>query len=301
MLVFFGECRSGGAAPPRPAQGFASPLRALARVAVGSARLRRRGVCPARSGWAFSLGVSRGFFLVVPRCFVRGSFRPRGFRALGRWRAWRVVPPVVPLSVGFRGGGAVFFRRRCWLLRVFLGSPLAAGLFRVCGAAGAGWLCRFGAGRAAACFGRPRPGLAPAGFRVRGSLRGCGVVSPLLVFVAGLPPGCVAWSPWPRCSGVVVVACPSCCAALAARRRAGSFGLAAAGPVAASRRRWLVAARWVVRPPSALSVRLGAGPAVLAVPSSLSGVPLPVPPRGGSSRSPSRSVSAVSFRQGQLF
>ena len=63
----------------------------------------------------------------------------------------------------------------------------------------------------------------------------------LAVFAAGLPPGCVAWSPWPRRPGVLLVACPSRLAAEHCRHRAGLFGLAAAGPVAVSRRRWLVA------------------------------------------------------------
>ena len=122
----------------------------------------------------------------------------------------------------------------------------------------------------------------------------------LAVFAAGLAPGCVLWSPWPRRPGVLLMACPSRLAAGYCRRRAGLFGLAAAGPVAVSRRRWLVAVRWVARPPSALAVRLGAGPvARSSLP--LPGVPLPVPPRGGFSHSPTRSAPAVSLRQGWLF
>jgi hypothetical protein len=132
-------------------------------------------------------------------------------------------------------------------------------------------------------------------------LRGGGVVSPLLVFVAGLPPGGVAWSPWPPRPGVLLVACPSRLAAEHCRRRAGLFGLAVAGPLAVSRRRWLVAVRCAPRSPSALAVRFGAGSAALASASALPGVPLPIPPRGGFSRSLSRSVPAVSLRQGRLF
>lgn len=89
-------------------------------------------------------------------------------------------------------------------------------------------------------------------------------MSPLLVFVAGLAPGCAPWSPWPACPGVLLVACPSRLAAEHCRRRAGLFGLAVAGPVAVARRRWLVAVRWVARPPSALAARLGAGPVARA-------------------------------------
>ncbi|MCB1764492.1 MAG: hypothetical protein KDJ22_00315, partial [Candidatus Competibacteraceae bacterium] len=51
-------------------------------------------------------------------------------------------------------------------------------------------------------------GAGRAGFPAARLARG-GVVSPLVVFVAGLPPGCAAWSPWPRRPGVVLVACPS--------------------------------------------------------------------------------------------
>lgn len=113
-------------------------------------------------------------------------------------------------------------------------------------------------------------------------------MSPLLVFVAGLAPGCAPWSPWPACPGVLLVACPSRLAAEHCRRRAVAFGLAVAGPVAVASRRWLVA------------VRLGASPVARAsLP--LPGVPLPVSPRGGSSRSPLRSAPTGSLRQGQLF
>jgi len=125
-------------------------------------------------------------------------------------------------------------------------------------------------------------------------------VAPLLGFAAGLAPGCAPWSPWPRRPGVLLVACPSRLAAEHCRRRAVWFGLLVAGPVAVSRHRWLLAVRWVARPPSALAVRLGAGsPACSPLP--LSGVPLPVLPRGGSSHSPLRSAPAVSLRQSQLF
>jgi hypothetical protein len=99
---------------------------------------------------------------------------------------------------------------------------------------------------------------------------------------------------------VLLVACPSRLAAEHCRRRAAAFGLAVAGPVAMARRRWLVAVRRVARPPSVLAVRLGAGPvARSSLP--LPGVPLPVPPRGGFSRSSLRSTSAVSLCQGWLF
>lgn len=125
-------------------------------------------------------------------------------------------------------------------------------------------------------------------------------MSPLLVFVAGLAPGCAPWSPWPACPGVLLVACPSRLAAEHCRRRAAVFGLVVAGPVAVARRRWLVAVRWVARPPSALAVRLGAG-SVARSSLQLPGVPLPVSPRGASSRSPLRSAPIVSLRQGQLF
>ena len=82
----------------------------------------------------------------------------------------------------------------------------------------------------------------------------------LAVFAAGLAPGCAPWSPWPPRPGALLVARPSRLAAEHCRRRAGLFGLAVAGPVAVARRRWLVAVRWVARPPSALAARLGAGP-----------------------------------------
>jgi hypothetical protein len=125
----------------------------------------------------------------------------------------------------------------------------------------------------------------------------------LAVFVAGLPPDCVPWSPWPPHPGVLLVACPSRLAAEHCRRRAAAFGLAVAGPLPVSRSRWLVAVAAPGSPaPDPLSVRLGAGP--FARPQlPLPGVPLPVPPRGGGR---SRSVAParpgrVSFAQGRLF
>lgn len=70
-------------------------------------------------------------------------------------------------------------------------------------------------------------------------------MSPLALpfFAAGLAPGCVAWSPWPRRPGVLLVACPSRLAAEHGRRRAQWFGLAVAGPLPVSASRWLVAVR----------------------------------------------------------
>lgn len=103
-------------------------------------------------------------------------------------------------------------------------------------------------------------------------------------------------------SRALAVRCPSAAVAARVCRRARAFGLP---PVRAGRRGLLVllpAAR--PRGPSALAVRLS-GPLALALaaPPALPGVPLPVPPRGGRSRSPAsaRPGRAVSFAQGQLF
>ena len=133
-----------------------------------------------------------------------------------------------------------------------------------------------------------------------------GVVSPLSlpIFAAGLVPGGVAWSPWPHRPGVLLVTCRSRLAAEHCCRRARLFRLAVAGPLRVSSSCWLVAVRWVAHPPSTLSVRLGVGSAALSAQQSLPGVSPPVPLRGGSSHSPSsfsRSVPAVSLRQGRLF
>jgi hypothetical protein len=85
-----------------------------------------------------------------------------------------------------------------------------------------------------------------------------------VAFVAGLPPGCAAWSPWPRRPGVVLVACLSRALARLARRRASAFGLAVAGPLAVASRRWLVAVRFVpgpLLPPGWRLFRWSASPA----------------------------------------
>lgn len=93
---------------------------------------------------------------------------------------------------------------------------------------------------------------------------------------------CAPWWPPaprpPRRPGILLVACPSWLAAEHCRRRAALFGLVAAGPVAVACR-CRVAVRWIARPPSALAVRLGARPFGCPAPA-LSGIPLPVPPRG---------------------
>ena len=63
---------------------------------------------------------------------------------------------------------------------------------------------------------------------------------------------------------------------------------------------WLVAVALPLAPrPCPVSRRLGAF--ALGGASALPGLPLPVPPRGGSSRSSSRPGPAFSFRQGHLF
>jgi hypothetical protein len=124
----------------------------------------------------------------------------------------------------------------------------------------------------------------------------------LSAFAAGLAPGCAPWSPWPRRPGVLLVACPSRLAAEHCRRRAAWFGVAAAGPLPVSHSRWLVAvAASGSVAPDPFSGRFGAGPALLAAPLPLPGVPLPVPPLGGFSRSPSPFPPSVSLRQVRLF
>jgi hypothetical protein len=100
-------------------------------------------------------------------------------------------------------------------------------------------------------------------------------------------------------AGVLFVACPSRVAAGAASRRARWFGLRvlACGPRGPG---WLVAvALPLVARPCPVSRRLGAF-APGGAPA-LPGLPLPVPPRGGFSRSPLRSAPAVSLRQGRIF
>jgi len=104
-------------------------------------------------------------------------------------------------------------------------------------------------------------------------------VSPLVVFVAGLPPGCAAWSPWPRRPGVVLVACPSRALAGLAMRRAGAFGLAVAGPLAVASRRWLVAVRFAPRPWPPPGWRLARWSAAPAFPSPPWCAPFGVPLR----------------------
>ena len=258
--------------------------------------------------WCF-LGVSCGRFLVRSFRFRRAAFRAVWLGSLGGLRPGRFLPPLGARPVWRRGGGSVLVgagRRR---VRPLVVAPLAARLpwlRRPPGSRRRGrcaLVVRVGSGRAAARSRSPGWCVAPPGRRVRRPLRGCRVVSPLVVFVAGLPPGVAPWSPWPPRPGVLLVACPSRCVALAACRRAAALGLAVAGPLTVSRRRWLVAVRWVPRPPSALAVRFGADPPALSAPPSLPGVPLPFPPCGGGR---SRSVAPprpgrVSFAQGRLF
>lgn len=110
----------------------------------------------------------------------------------------------------------------------------------------------------------------------------------LSVFAAGLPAACRA-RPAPGLAGVLFVAAASRCAALAACRRAAWFDLrvlacAPRGPG------WLaVVALPLVPRPGPVSRRLGAF-APGGAPA-LPGLPLPVPPRGGSRR-PARAAGA---------
>lgn len=142
----------------------------------------------------------------------------------------------------------------------------------------------------------------------RRAARGCAPWWPPVPLRTSLPPLPVLVARWPGCrwrwlshggARCLAVRCPSRAVAALVCRRARGFGLP---PLAAGRRGLLVLLP-VARPrgPSALSVRL-AGPLVRAAPPSLPGVPLPVPPGGGRSCSPSRRpVPAVSFRQVRLF
>lgn len=283
------------AGPPRFLRGAPGGLRGarvLVRVGAGLPVL---AALPLRSGRPG--GRSR-------RC--RRAVRPgrlggRSFPARGR------SPAAFPLEV-FRGSfgfpSLPLLSRRCW--RRSFRPPRSRS--RAGGCPPRGDRRRLAPpGVAARSAGAVRPALAVppgAGFRPvpLGRAAALFVVSPLLVFAAGLPPGGVPWSPWPARPGVLLVACPSRPVAEHCRRRAAAFGLAVAGPLPVSRSRWLVAVAAPGSPaPDPLSVRLGAGPAVLAAPRSLAGVPLPVPPRGGFSRSPLRSTPAVSLRQGRLF
>ena len=246
-------------------------------------------------GWFFSsrlsgafrvCGVSRGCSLALRRFRARGcgcaAFGPLSGGPVGRFCPGVVVPPFPAVAVGVCRGCPVPFVCGGGPLRWVVGSPLAAPPRLLRGAPGPRWFRGVGSGlplRSALPLWLARPG--GGSRRRRRAARPGGVVSPLLVFVAGLAPGCAPWSPWPPRPGMLLVACPSRLAAEHCRRRAAAFGLAAAGPLAVSRR-WLVAVRWVVRPPSALAIRLGAGPVARSLP--LCGVPLPVPRRGGASR-----------------
>ena len=268
-------------------------------------RSRRRGAGGSWVRWCF-LGVSCGRFLVCPFRFRRAAFRAVCVRALGGFRPRRFVPPVRCGVVRFGGRGPFFLARRRRPVRAVVGRAPARGLSGLSGSPGSRRCGRcavlggFRPGGAAARSRSPGWRFARPGRRVRRPVRGGRVVVAglLSVFAAGLPAACRA-RPAPGLAGVLFVACPSRVAAGAASRRARWFGLR----VLACRARgpgWLVAVALPLAPrPCPVSRRLGtfAPGGAPALP----GLPLPVPPRGGFSRSLSRSVPVVSFHQGRLF
>lgn len=293
-----------GAGPGGRGVGWSLPV-PLAGSRPAFRRSRRRWAGGSWVLWCF-LGVSCGRLLFRSFRVVRAAFRSFRVRALGRFRPGRFVPPLGARPLWRRRGRAVRFGPCCGCVRAVVVPPPAPRVSRLRGASRAARggrpavVGRFRPGRAAARAGSPGWRFAPPGRRVRRSLR-CGrlVVAGLLaVFAAGLPAACFA-RPAPGLPGVVWVACPSRLAAGGASRRARWLGLRvlACGPRGAG---WLVAVALPLAPrPCPLSRRLaefapGGAPA-------LPGLPLPVPPRGGFSRSPSRSIPAVSFHQGRLF
>ena len=227
-----------------------------------------------------------------------------------RWFPWRCVRPAVgsrrgvsPLSVsrsaarGARCPGSWRSRgfprsppRRASRCRGVGGFPPAPAFAR-CARWPVGLRCRFPFARAC-----------------RRAGRACAPWWPLVPLSASLPPLPVRVAHWPGCrwrwlsrggSRCLAVRCPSRAVAALLCRRARAFGLP---PLVAGRRGLLVLLP-VARPrgPSALSLRL-AGPLAFTAPPSLSGVPLPVSPRGGRSRSPAPArPRRVSFAQGRLF
>ena len=310
--------RLGLASPPRPVPWRGAPsgpgaggaglgsLPSLSPAPGGRfRRSRRRGAGGSWVRWCF-LGVSCGRFLVRSFRFRRAAFRAVLSGALGGLRPGRFLPPLVARLVRLGGGGSLRVARGRGRVRPVVVSPLAARLpwlrrspgSRRCGRCAV--VGGFRPGRSAAGPGSPGWRVARPGGRVRRPLRGCRVVVAglLSVFAAGLPAACRA-RPAPGLAGVLFVACPSRVAAGAASRRARWFGLRvlACGPRGSG---WLVAvALPLVARPCPVSRRLGAF-APGGAPA-LPGLPLPVPPRGGFFRSPSRSVPAVSSHQGRLF
>ena len=295
----------------------------LSRVPSPSARVRFAASrpCPGRRGRAVAGRRGRGGGVLLPPLVgVRWSPRFSGLACGGvswllclawsvlfRWFPWRCVRP----AVGSRPGAVP-----PWVCRS------AVRVARCPGSSRSRGFPRSPPLRASRCRGGggfpPAPVFArcarsPVGLRCRCRFaracrragRGCAPwwppvplrLPPLPALVARVP-GCR--SRWLSRGGAccLAVRCSSSALAALVCRRARAFGLP---PVRAGRSGRLVllpAAR--PRGPSALAARL-AGPLVLAAPPSLPGVPLPVPPRGGSPRSPSRSSPAFSFRQGRLF
>jgi hypothetical protein len=271
-------------------------------------RFRRSRRRRAGGSWfaGFFLEVLRGRFLVRSFRFRRVAFRAVWFGSLGGFRPGRFVPPLGACPVRRRGGGSFRLVGWRWRVRPFVGAALAARLSRGCGSPGSrrGWraalLGGLGSGFAAALAGSARWRVSPPCRGLCGAVRRWRVVVPglLAVFAAGLPAACRV-RPAPGLAGVLFVACPWRSAALAVARRARWFGLRvlACGPRGPG---WLVAvALPLVARPCPVSRRLGAF-APGGAPA-LPGLPLPVPPRGGFSRSPLRSAPAVSLRQGHLF
>ena len=278
----------------------------------------RGGVVPAAGGrvWcsaglsAGCVGVCRGFVLVgwfscagrVAR--FAGGFAGRAVVALARWlrAGCGCLPLACPAvcALVFRRCGRRRFRLCC------------GGAGFCCGLVGLGWL----SGRCPAvrrplwaglgCFcagGRAAVAAARGSRRAPGSARLCAGLAmrlpPLPLLVARVA-GCRSRWLSRGSRRALAVRCPSAAVAALVCRRARAFGL----PSVRAGRRGLLVLLPAARPrgPSALAVRLS-GPLALAAPPALPGVPLPVPPRGGRSRSPAsaRPGRAVSFAQGQLF
>lgn len=257
----------------------------------------RPGACPCRS-----VRACRRAARVWPPWWPPAPLAPRRSPWPLRWPPFPRPRPVAGRFF-LRGVPCLLVLVRC-RSRLLVAGPFGCSGFVSCSpgrarfAAGRCWCV---ARRGRVCRSWPRSPVASSA-RSRPCPWSLGLDVALSVFAAGLAPGCAPWSPWPRCPGVLLVACPSRLAAEHCRRRAAWFGLAAAGPLPVSCSRWLVAvAASGSAAPVPFSGRFGAGPSLLAAPLPLPGVPLPVPPRGGSSRSSSRSVPAVSLRQGQLF
>lgn len=282
------RCRSGGGVGAVPASLWRAPG-ALSAAPGGG------GV----GGSRWSLGLCGGVPWLCSRCLVLPvscrSFPWRCVRpavgsrpgAVPPWVCRSAVPPARCRGLSPSRGSARSPPRpalRC----LGVGVCRCVRVFARCARCPVASRCRCRFARACRRAGR---GCVP--WCLLGALR---VSLPVLVACVG---GC-RWR-WLVRGGArcLVVRCRSRALAVLVCRRARAFGLP---PLRAGRSGRLVllpAAR--PRGPSALSVRLGTGPAALSAPQSLPGVPLPVPPRGGSSCSLSRFVPPVSLRQGRLF